>query len=255
MIAQVFEPFSGGHHTKYVAFMLPALVRLLDEGRLERVILTTTSRHRESPFFADSLSQYASKVVFDVVAAGDIYDRGHEVSAMLLDSLERNRPDYVVFTSADNGALTLALRCLVRSRFRARDVTSVGILHYGFHEPARGVRDRLQDGVHRFSRRFSPWSEVHVVNPQLYDFIRRRAGWAQRRLRLLPDPVEPRAPVAKVRAREALGIPVDGTYLAAVGKSNSTKAIPDLLAAFRAARLHPSAVCCWRAARTPRFGN
>jgi glycosyltransferase involved in cell wall biosynthesis len=236
VIAQVFEPFSGGHHTKYVSFILPALVRLLEAGHLERVILTTTDRHRESRFFADSLARYESKVVFDVVAAGDIYHSGHKVSAMLLDSMVRNRPDYLVSTSADNGALTLALAALAGSPF-SRCRASVGVMHYGSYEPAHAARDRLRDQLHRFARRFSPWSQIHVVNPLLYDFLREPGSRTASRVVLLPDPVETKPPVSKLQARERLQLPCDGTFLVVAGASNATKAIPELLAAFSAAAL------------------
>jgi glycosyltransferase involved in cell wall biosynthesis len=236
LTAQIFEPFAGWHHTKYVSFLLPPLIRLLEAGQLERIVLTTTTMHRDSAYFADLLSRYESKIELDVVYVENI-GAGHIVSKMLLDSVKRNRPDYLVSTSANNGALTLALRSLYRSEFRNRQLTSIGVIHNGFYESVRGLKDRAKDAIHRFSRRFSPWSELHVVNPLLHSFLERRGGWTQGRLRLLPDPVDLVAPVTKAAARERLQIPVDGTYIGQVGKSDPRKAIPELLAAFRAARL------------------
>jgi glycosyltransferase involved in cell wall biosynthesis len=233
MIAQVFEPFSGGHHTLYVSVILPALVRLLDEGKLDRVILTTTDRHRDSASFASALAKFESKVVFDVVEAGDIYAKGHKVTGMLVDSIERNKPDYLVATSADNGALSLALRGLLGSHTAPRDMISIGIMHYGSYERQHGMANRARDMVQRFSRKFSPWSHIYFVNPLLYDHLKR----TDTRIKLLPHPVEPQPAVLKAYARTSLQLPVLGTYLGKIGQSNGTKAIPELLAAFRAASL------------------
>jgi glycosyltransferase involved in cell wall biosynthesis len=235
VIAQVFEPFSGGHHTSYVSFVLPALIRLLDSGHLDSVVFTTTDYHAESPAFRELLSQYANRVAFDIVPAGDIYASGHTVTDILLDSLKRNRPDFVVSTSADNGGLSLAMRCLVDPVFRTRSITSVGVLHYGSYERPRGIRGLLKNAMHRFSRRFSPWTEIQVVNPLLYEHLATARTRTSRRMKLLPDPVSAVEPIGKPDARKLLGLPVVGTYLGQIGQSNATKAIPELLGAFRAA--------------------
>jgi glycosyltransferase involved in cell wall biosynthesis len=239
MIAQVFEPFSGGHHTTYVSFLLPALIRLLDSGHLERVVLTTTDHHAASPAFVELLARYEGRVAFDVVPAGDIYGSGHTVSTVLLDSLKRNRPDFVVSTSADNGALTLALRCLVDAEFRSRSITSVGVFHYGSYDSARGIRELPRSAVQRFSRRFSPWTELHVVNPLLYDRLRSAPTPTSRRVKFLPHPVAATEPLAKADARRRLQLSVEGSYIGQIGQSNGTKAIPELLRAFREARPRP----------------
>lgn len=55
--------------------------------------------------------------------------------------------------------------------------------------------------------------------------------------RLLPHPVERPRALDRQAARAALGIPQDGRYLAFVGSTDGRKAIPELLAAFRAAGL------------------
>jgi len=234
---QIFEPFSGGHQTEYVAFLLPTLVRLRAAGQLERIVLTTTSRHRDTAAFAELLEPFASNVDFDVVAAGDIYGSGRTVADILLDAVKRNTPDYLISTSADNGALALAVRCLAGSDFRSRRITSVGVLHYGSPRPLRGVRNRLTAAAQTFARRFGPWSELHVVNPMLYETTMRQGRWAEDRVKLLPHPVAVQSVIAKAAARQSLGIPVDGAYIGQIGKSDGRKAIPELLAAFRAAEL------------------
>jgi glycosyltransferase involved in cell wall biosynthesis len=236
---QIFEPFAGRHHTKYVALLLPTLVGLRASGAIERIVVSTSKMHLESTYFADRLARFRPQVEFDELA-GDYHNApGDQVTSALLDSVERIRPNFVIATSANNGALSLAARTLLRSPFKDRGIVSAGVIHNGFSTPVTSLRDRVRDAAHRFSRHFAPWSELYVVNPLLYDAIVRRSG-SSKGLRLLPDPVEVRPPVDKATARTKLGIPVEGRYIGHVGQSDRRKAIPELLAAFRSANLPPS---------------
>jgi glycosyltransferase involved in cell wall biosynthesis len=231
----IFEPFAGRHHTKYVALLLPTLVRLRSAGAISRIVVSTSQMHLDSTYFADRLAQFHGEVEFDVLG-GDFHNvSGSHVTAALLDSVRRIRPTFVISTSANNGAFSLAQRSLYGSPFRAHGIVSAGVIHNGFAKPATGLKDRMRDAVHRFSRRFAPWSGLYVVNPILYGSLLRPGK--TRGLRLLPDPVEVLPALDKKTARERLGIPVDGRYVGHVGQSDDRKAVPELLAAFRDAGL------------------
>lgn len=233
---QIFEPWAGRHHTKYVALLLPTLVRLRASGAIDRIVVSTSSMHLESSYFADRLAPFRGEVEFDALA-GDFDDvSGSRVTTALLDAMRRIRPDFVIATSANNGGLSLALRSLLGSPLRARDVVSAGVIHNGFTRPVTRLKDRFRDAIHRFARRFAPWSTLYVVNPVLYGVLQ-RSPHGTRNLRLLPDPVEVLPALDKRTAREKLGLPVDGRYVGHVGQSDDRKAVPELLAAFRAAGL------------------
>jgi glycosyltransferase involved in cell wall biosynthesis len=232
----VFEPFSGGHHTKYVAILLPALARLAKAAYVERVTLTTSSAHVGSPDFADSIAPFSSFLHLDVVDGAFRSEDGNRIAGMLAASIERTRPDFVISTSANNGGFRLALQSVLSSPLRGREIGSVGIIHHGFTDRIDRPSTLARELVHRISRRFAPWSEVHVVNPLLYETIARQGFWRPGALRMLPHPVEVPAPVDKITARERLGIPATGRYVGHIGKGDGRKAVPELLAAFRAAR-------------------
>jgi glycosyltransferase involved in cell wall biosynthesis len=237
VIVQVFEMFSGGHHTKYVALLLAKLVQLREEGQLNQIIVTTSEKHYQSRDFADRLRRFVAQVDFDVIA-GDFrpHRDARKITAILLDSVRRKRPDFVISPSANSGAFSLALRSLFRSPFAG--ITSVGIVHNGYSGPVHGLKHKLRDRVHRFSRRFSPWSELHVVNPRLHETVIRQGRWAAGRLKMLPDPVEAQQRLDKSVARAMIGLPLSGRYIGHIGASDGRKAIPELLAAFRAAKLN-----------------
>jgi glycosyltransferase involved in cell wall biosynthesis len=235
---QIFEPFAGRHHTKYIAFLLSTLVGLRAAGSIDRIVVSTAQMHLESSYFADRLAQFEREVTFDMLS-GDFHNAsGALVTSALMDAVARIQPDFLISTSANNGALTLAIRSLFGSPFKARGIVSAGIIHNGFAVPQVDMKNRIRDLVHRFSRRFAPWSELHIVNPLLYEALCRSDE--RNVLRLVPDPVEMRAPLDKRTARSMLGLPAEGRYIGYVGQSDGRKAIPELLAAFRTANLPTS---------------
>ncbi|GAC1541912.1 MAG: hypothetical protein NVS2B17_19850 [Candidatus Velthaea sp.] len=237
MKVQIFEPFAGWHHTKYIATLLPTLTRLLKEHRLDEVVVTTSRAHLKSPHFADQLADYTSLVSFDAVEIDQHQMSSIAVADMLLMSIKKHQPDFLVSTSANNGAFPLALRSFMNGRNLSHVTQSVGILHNGYSSKRQIMKHFLKDLIQRFAREQSPWSELHVVNPLLYETIKRQGGSAARRLKLLPDPVVVRDPIGKLEARRALQIPLEGRYVGIVGEMDKRKAVPNVLAAFRRANL------------------
>lgn len=232
MIVEIFEPFSGGHHTKYIALLLPTLVSLKERGFIHRLVVTTSTTHRESAAFTDRLAQYADAVDFEFIEGNFRSEPGRRVTDILFESLERNKPNFLIVTSANNGALTLAVRSLVNKCFKRADFTSVGIIHNGFSRPATHFKDRFRDNIHRFSRKHAPWSEMYIVNPVLFERILLQGDNLRDRVKMLPDPVQVPDPVAS-DARQILGLPAAGRIIGMIGQSDGRKAIPELLAAFR----------------------
>jgi glycosyltransferase involved in cell wall biosynthesis len=229
----IFEPFSGGHHTKYVALLLPALLELRKRGLIDRVVLATSTTHAASTAFSDKLAVFMDDVEL-LTFEGDFRAMpGHAVTRILLQTIERTQPDFLISTSANNGAMTLAIGSRFNKGFRSRALTSIGVLHNGFSAPVHTVKDRIRDGIHRFSRRYAPWSQTYVVNPVLYEHVERQGKWRPKGLQLLPDPVSVPAAMDKRAARLRLGIPQTGWYVGMIGQSDERKALPELLAAFR----------------------
>ena len=240
MRVHVFAPVAGGPLTQYVAYLLPMLLQLIDEAHVESITVTLSRPHYESAFFREYLAPFASCVSFDVIdlPLGNRFVTAIAMSQALLSAIARVRSNYVISVYADYGAFILALRCCVPGLGSAlKRIDSIGIVHHGLTGRAHGWRDQLRDGVHRMTRRLSPWSETFVVNPMLLAAIECQDSHTRRKHRLLPHPVEQTRTLDRSAARAALGIPQDGRYLAFVGRTDGRKAIPELLAAFRAADL------------------
>lgn len=239
MNVQIFAPVAGGPLTQYVSFLLPPLLELVDRGLVSGVTVTLARAHYESDFFLEYLRPYSSRVEFDVIdlPLGNRLASTLTMSQALLSSIARVRADFVISVYADYGASILALRCRIPGLGTALvRVDSIGIVHHGHTGPVRGMRQAFRNGIHRLTRRNSPWSETLVVNPMLYDVIA-SGERRQPKHRLVPHPVTRPAAVARDVARASLGIAPDGRYLVSVGRTDGRKAIPELLSAFREANL------------------
>jgi glycosyltransferase involved in cell wall biosynthesis len=228
MKVQLFEPFAGWHHTKYIATLLPTLIALKDAGKIDEIVVVTTHSHVRSPHFADQLAAFTGTVRFDAANLPRRWPASVAISEMLDRSIRKHRPDFLVSTSANDGGFPTALR----SMMHARTLTSVGIFHNGYTKRPVSPRQFIHDYVQKFARDHAPWSELHVVNPLLYDTIKAKGGHAADRLKLLPDPVFVRKPMEKAAARAYFKLPA-GTIIGMVGQMDKRKAVPDLVRAFR----------------------
>ncbi|GAC1541902.1 MAG: hypothetical protein NVS2B17_19830 [Candidatus Velthaea sp.] len=242
MKVQIFEPYFGGHYTEYVAHLLPSLNSLLKQGLIQNVVLTTSVQHISHPHFTDMIAPLSERLEIDAPFTIGEYGAhsGAEIAELLHQSVLRNKPDVVISTSADYGAFLLALRSMAARSYRFSGAQTIGVFHHGFARPAKGVRESVKDQIQRFARHYAPWSEIHFVNPLLYERVAREGRHARQRFHSLPHPVEQPAEIDKHRAREMLQIPSHGRYIGHVGSIDARMALPELITAFRAATSQPT---------------
>lgn len=235
MKVQIFEPFVGAHHTKYLRTLLPSLVCLQRTGSVGDIVVTISQEHRTSDSFTDQLVRFEGPVAFDPAVPRLGSTRGgpgYTVTGALLRAVARCRPDFLVCTSANQGAATLALTARLHPA-PWRRMWSIAVLHNGFPNGVRGMDEFVRDGIHRFSRANAPFDELMFVNPLLFQTVAAQLRRSKRRVSLLPDPVDRREPVERGLARASLLMPVGGRYVGCVGRTDARKRIPELLAAFR----------------------
>lgn len=239
MRAQVFEQFFGGHHTNYLAALLPPLIDLKRQGHLDEVIVSLTQRHRASKMFAQQLSQFANDVRFDTSVPDanptlPLAER-FRIARHVLDAIARNSPDVFISTTGDPETLAFAVRKCLGQRTLPAHVHTTGLLHYGYAGQALHPRDRLKDKVYQFAMRHAPWSRTLVVNPLVLEWMDKNAPGLRGHIDLVPDPVPPISKMGKRDARGRLGLAEDGRLIGHVGTTDHRKAIPELLSAFVAA--------------------
>jgi glycosyltransferase involved in cell wall biosynthesis len=234
---QIVEPMAGGHHTNYVAALIPAVTTMLGTGALHSAVLTLTAPHRQMLARQDLLPSGVPGLEIDATLGETPVAPAFRDRQALLDTtdaaIERAGADAVLWTTADYDIVHNAARRLTRglpSRARHR----VGAIHCG--SPSSGTRsfqEHVKRVIYETAWRGCDLSRLLFVNPLIYEDLRARRSSLMDRAVLLPDPVPP-IDRDRILARRALGLPEDGRYIAFVGAMDHRKAIPELCDAFAA---------------------
>ena len=234
----VFEQWTGGHHFHYLKYLLPRLSEIADE-----VIVTLTARACESDEFRAQLAGACElprvRIEASVPAADPALRGGERLRVLrhLQDAIRATRPDHVLVPTADAPTLAMAALGTIGLGRLPRGAESEAALHCGYGPAIACLKHRLKESAYRTAFAVADWDRMHFVNFACYELARRRGlRWAHR-ARLVPDPVPVVRRLERVQARRMLGIPEDGRYLGLLGILDARKAIPELLEAFRAARL------------------
>ena len=232
----VFEQWRGGHYFNYLTHLIPRLSELAGD-----VVVAMTERAASD--FEPTLRARGAfqNVRFDTSvpeAAPALPARERsKVLGNLRDAVARHAPDYLLVPSAD--AQTLALGALGHLRIPVlpAHLTSEATFHQGYGPAIAKPKHVLKELAYTLAYSGCTWTRLNFVSFLYYEHaVKRGAGFA-RRARLVPDPV-PNAPrLSRLEARRLLGIPEEGRYVGLLGSLDVRKAVPELLAAFRAARL------------------
>lgn len=237
MKALVLEHWSGGHHFNYVE----CLVRRL-AGFCSEVVVATTPYSASSALFTRQLGPLRSlpNVRFDEElpvprASGRLRFR-LSLGRNVLDAITRHKPDLVYLPTADEQVLALPLHALAGAR-RPRGAAIEALIHYKCFTADANARERLLSAVQCQLLRTGVFARLNFVNfLQFEDAVQRRPPLAKI-ARAAGDPVPQPARIARALARRALGLDPAGRYVGMVGGLDDRKAVPETLAAFRAAKL------------------
>jgi glycosyltransferase involved in cell wall biosynthesis len=143
----------------------------------------------------------------------------------------------VYLPTADEQVLALPLQALAGARRRLRATWIEALIHYKCYTAEASARERLLSAVQRELLRTGVFARLNFVNfLQFEDAVRRRPPLAKI-ARAAGDPAPQRPRIARSAARRALGLDPAGRYVGMVGGLDDRKAVPETLAAFRAARL------------------
>lgn len=237
----VFEQWRGGHYFNYLEALIPRLAELADE-----VVVAMTKSAMTNDDFQERFGAIAAMpgVRFEasVPAANPALPARESVNLLrnLRAAVSRARPDYLMVPSADAQTLAMGILGYLGVSMLPRGLPAEATLHYGYGPAINRPGQHLKDFVYRCAFSGSTWTDLNFVNFFYYQHgVRERYSWVDR-ARLIADPVPTVPRLGKIAARRMLSIPEDGRYLGLLGELDARKAIPELLAAFRAASLAPS---------------
>lgn len=236
----LYEPNSEGHRYTHVRRLIPALAQL---GTLTFV---TSHEGVASPEYAaqikpvEHLCTVESSMSFDKKAP--IKHNLRSMTRHLRRAAHDLKADHVYMPYSD-GTIQLAGFLRLSGRFPLPpNVELEGLMMRGAfaYSPSRGLRHALRTRAWLLATRASPFHTIHHMDPIVVRAIQARSPALARRVRLIPDPVEPFTPPTRQDARKALGIPDDGRLIGCVGYQDRRKGIDLLIRAFLAANLPPT---------------
>jgi glycosyltransferase involved in cell wall biosynthesis len=238
MRALVFEQWRGGHYYNYLRCLVPRLAE-----HASQVIVAMTARAAAAPTFAPALDEFrrARGVTIDdsVPDADPALPAGQRFRLLrhLADAVARHRPDYLMLPSADAQTLALGLLGHVGLRPFGRSLHTAATFHYGYGPAVATRKQALKELAYRTAYAGATWTRLNFVNFLYFEHARARGARWISRAHVVGDPVPQPERLSKREARRMLGVPEDGRYLGLLGSLDVRKAVPELVAGFRAARL------------------
>lgn len=151
------------------------------------------------------------------------------------DAVSISDAAHLLVPSGDGIAQAIGTASLVGYRPYGQEVSSEALLTK-LSLAYSGATRHYPTWLMRAGLQRSPWSRLHLIDILAYQWLRNRAPGLARRVRMIPDPVEPVEVVSKEVARKKVGLPVEGRYLVCPGILIKRKGIGLLLKAFLGSR-------------------
>lgn len=236
MRALVFEADHAGHRLQYVRVLIQALQPLCKEVVFftgENTVSSVEYRiHLQElePFFRVVTQQYVSREAPFCSALARL--QAFQVA------LRNLKADHVFVPYADGLAQLLGPAKIVDISKVPTDVEIEGIMmRGGFAYPSERVSDRLKGMASLIAIRLLPFQVLHQLDPIPFSALKRRGGKLSALCRIIPEPVEPIAPIETAEARRKIGIPSGGRYLVNIGAGDIRKGTHLLVRAFAQTKL------------------
>jgi glycosyltransferase involved in cell wall biosynthesis len=231
----IFEPDFEGHHFLYAALTSEAM---LEVGA--RVVLVTSKAAPASRPFELFLAPLRGRIEIDAslpnAAAGNVAI-ARQRFADLRGSIAHHRPEYVCIPYADGLAQLMGISRLFGRRIIPRATPSAALLMRGtFVYRAGTLRKRLAARASWSAAIRCGVDRLYLGDPVVYESVPAVAA----RPAVMPEPIAPPSTTDRQAARESLGVPLDGRYVACTGLIDRRKGCDLLIRAFAEAKLGPA---------------
>ncbi len=232
----IFEQWGGGHYTNYLAHLVPKICELASE-----VTLAISPTFYHSDGFQRVRSSWPSNnnLHFDlqVPEANPTLPLRERLNVLvnLRQAISRSKPEYLFLPSGDAQTITLGLARPFCLGNLSLNTNSECILHWGYGPGAMAFKPAMKRLIYDTAFSWSSWTRLNFVNCLQYEALSRRGIGG--RIAMIPDPVPEYPSIDRNDARRRIGLPEDGRIIGFVGTMDNRKAIPELLNAFRNARL------------------
>lgn len=230
------EPTHLGHRLNIAGLLLDALARL-PAG--VRVTFDTSPAAPPSPQFKDWIAPRLDGMTLRTTMPSPPggFDRGWvgAVVDAITRAADETKADHVLVPTGDGTVQVATLRRLLRRFPRRAGVEFEAMMLRGkfAYDRAPTLKDRLEHASWFGLVAATPFDRVHHMDPVIYDAAVTRAPTLLRKLRRIPDPVDPiEAELTKEQARAKLNLPTEGRMLGCVGGLQLRKGIDLLIRSF-----------------------
>lgn len=241
----LYEPNPDGHRYTHVKRLLPVLHAIAREAGAS-LTFVTSREGLASPEYAaqikgvEHLAAIEASMPFE--KTGAMRDTLRSFATHLRRIATDLKADHILMPYADGTIQTVGLRRLTGRFSLPKGVEIEGLMMRGSfaYEQPGGLKAALRTRAWLTLTAAAPFRVVHHMDPIVVRALEARAPALARRVRLIPDPVEPFDPPPHAEARRRLGIPEDGRVIGCVGYQDRRKGIDLLIRAFLAADLAPT---------------
>jgi glycosyltransferase involved in cell wall biosynthesis len=229
------EPTAGGHRLNIAGLLLDALARLPGVA----VTFDTAPDAPASPQFRDWIAPRLAGVTLRTTMPVQrvLFERGwvgRVIDAIARSAIEANA-DHVLIPTGD-GTFQLAAQRRLLGRFKRRpgvEFEAMMLRGKFAYDRTPTLRDRAEHAAWFAAMAATPFDRIHHMDPVIFDAAVARAPRLTRKLRRIPDPVDPiEADLTVEQARAKLGLPTDGRMLGCVGGLQLRKGIDLLIRSF-----------------------
>lgn len=250
----LIEQYQGGHYDNYLGTLLPALKLSVDE------IVVAAAPHvaRDSSALKnlDALPGAGRVTLWPGLPTVDsrlgLRDRLQAARAML-GAVRVHKPDHTLVSSADSQASGLAAGAVLGWR-PLRGLGPIdAVFHSGFGSAGGDLPTMTKRVLYERMQRHCGFDNPGFVSFLQYESLIARSIFDPGRLHVVGDPVPQPQRIGRDAACRLLGLDPDAFYIGLLGALDTRKAVPELLAAFRAAALGPDHRLLLAGRLAPRF--
>lgn len=237
MHVAIIEPSHSGHRLTHLGLLIAAADRLgvdFTVATSPEAVTCDAWRVQVAPVLGSRPVQTS----FVNPAGLGFFEYARRTLACMKQFIKDAKPDHLLIPYADGLSQAAGLARMGGLLRWPRDLeTEAQLFRGGFaYRTHPSLKERVNDFGWLTTVAAAPWTTIHHLDPYIAQAMKERSRSLARRVRQIPDPVDPIPAGAKHEAQQRLGLPPGRRWIGCVGVIDRRKGCDTLLHAFRAAR-------------------
>lgn len=226
----VFENSLSGHRANYVRLLGEALLSL--DVDLKLALPKNALDTVEGNCFLADLINHAEHIPLENISTElSVRKNSKRRFQMLRETILSSKANHVFVPYADGITQAWGMHINPQSCFPKGVILEGLMMRGGFAYPTENIKQKLSRELSWKFQQRSRWDRLHQLDPLVYSEIHRRDANFAKRVRLIPDPVEPLSTNDRSRACKLLGITESSTIITCPGAVREQKGCDKLVEA------------------------